>query len=252
MSSFGKNIKKIRKVRNLSQQAFAGIFNLKRATLGAYEEERSEPKIDTIIKIANYFSIPIDDLLTKELTVNALLKFKGDLTTDTHLITKTIFPEIDFVTERLMSEYPFSFEEEEFIKHLPKIQLPIYNSELCRAFTVVNLEMTNNARGFYPNDIIIAERVPLTDPIKITNGLNYVAVTADRIIFRKLYQSKKEFVLRADHKNLHDIILHKEDLKELWNVKYVFCKRIPDFSNMVEAKLNLIQQDLAKLQEHLR
>ena len=60
MSFFGKNVKKIRGVKRLSQQAFADIFLLKRATLGAYEEGRSEPKIDTIIKVANHFSISID------------------------------------------------------------------------------------------------------------------------------------------------------------------------------------------------
>ena len=77
MSFFGKNIKKIRGVKKLSQQAFADIFSLKRATLGAYEEGRSEPKIDTIIKVANYFSISIDNILTKEITVNQLLSFNG-------------------------------------------------------------------------------------------------------------------------------------------------------------------------------
>ena len=63
----------------MSQQSFAEMFDLKRGTLGAYEEGRSEPKIETIIKIANHFSIPIGDLLTKELTVNKLLKFQGNL-----------------------------------------------------------------------------------------------------------------------------------------------------------------------------
>ena len=65
MSFFGKNIKKIRSVKNLSQQAFADLFDLKRGTLGAYEEGRSEPKIDTIIKVAKYFSIGIDSLLPR-------------------------------------------------------------------------------------------------------------------------------------------------------------------------------------------
>ena len=54
MSYFGKNIRKIRNVKKLSQQAFAELFELKRGTLGAYEEERSEPRIETIIKIANH------------------------------------------------------------------------------------------------------------------------------------------------------------------------------------------------------
>ena len=55
MSYFGKNIRKIRSLKSLSQQAFAELFDLKRGTLGAYEEGRSEPKLETLIKIASNF-----------------------------------------------------------------------------------------------------------------------------------------------------------------------------------------------------
>ncbi|MEN1785035.1 MAG: helix-turn-helix transcriptional regulator, partial [Bacteroidota bacterium] len=155
MSFFGKNIKKIRGVKGMSQQVFAELFELKRPTLGAYEEGRSEPKIETLIKIANYFSISIDALLTEELTVNDLLKFKGDLTTDTHQITKDVFPEISCVTEKMTGDYPFNFEDPNFIQRLPKIQLPIPEAEHCRAFEVQNLEMTQHDKGFYPKDIVV-------------------------------------------------------------------------------------------------
>ena len=96
MSFFGKNVKKIRGVKRLSQQAFADIFLLKRATLGAYEEGRSEPKIDTIIKVANHFSISIDVMLTKEITVNQLLRFNEGITTDINQIVKASFKEVPF------------------------------------------------------------------------------------------------------------------------------------------------------------
>ncbi|MCK5699873.1 MAG: helix-turn-helix transcriptional regulator, partial [Cyclobacteriaceae bacterium] len=59
MSSIGKNIKKIRTVKKLSQAAFAEIFSLARPSVGAYEEVRAEPKVDTIIQIANYFGISV-------------------------------------------------------------------------------------------------------------------------------------------------------------------------------------------------
>ena len=49
MSYIGKNIKKIRSVKKLSQSAFADIFGLKRTSIGAYEEGRAEPKIDKVI-----------------------------------------------------------------------------------------------------------------------------------------------------------------------------------------------------------
>ena len=105
MSFFGKNIKKIRTVKGMSQSAFAEIFGLKRATLGAYEEHRSEPKIETIIKIANYFSIKIDNLLTNEITVNELLQFKESLTTLSEDMQKKQFAKIPCITENNSSDY---------------------------------------------------------------------------------------------------------------------------------------------------
>ena len=100
MSFFGKNIKKIRGVKGLSQQAFADLFDLKRGTLGAYEEGRSEPKIDTIILIANHFSIAIGDMLTAELTVNQLLKFNDSLALTSEELAREQFAQIPCVTEK--------------------------------------------------------------------------------------------------------------------------------------------------------
>lgn len=75
MTKFGKNIKKIRSIQKLSQTKFAELFDLSRASVGAYEEGRAEAKLDVISKIAKYFSITVDDLINKEITVNELYHF---------------------------------------------------------------------------------------------------------------------------------------------------------------------------------
>ncbi|MBC8084861.1 MAG: helix-turn-helix transcriptional regulator, partial [Hymenobacter sp.] len=75
MSYVGKNIRKIRTVKKLSQAAFAELFGLARPSVGAYEEGRSEPKMETLIQIAQHFGLSVDLLLTKELTVNELYNF---------------------------------------------------------------------------------------------------------------------------------------------------------------------------------
>ncbi len=72
LSYIGENIKKIRQVKKISQAQFSILFNLARPSIGAYEEGRSEPKIETIIQIANYFRISIDVLLTRKLTVSEI------------------------------------------------------------------------------------------------------------------------------------------------------------------------------------
>ena len=79
MSYFGKNIRKIRITKKLTQTEFAELFDLKRTAVGSYEEGRAEAKIATVIKIADYFKLSLDQLLRKELTINEIFHFKNDL-----------------------------------------------------------------------------------------------------------------------------------------------------------------------------
>ena len=73
MSLIGQNIRKIRSVKSLSQQGFADLFKINRASVGAYEEGRAEPKTDTSILIARHFKLTLDQLITKDLSVNNIL-----------------------------------------------------------------------------------------------------------------------------------------------------------------------------------
>jgi transcriptional regulator with XRE-family HTH domain len=79
MSIIGNNIKKIRIAKKLTQTEFAKLFGLKRTALGAYEEGRSEPKIDILIQISEYFRLSIESLIKKEITVNEIFHFRTDL-----------------------------------------------------------------------------------------------------------------------------------------------------------------------------
>ncbi len=76
MSNIGRNIRKIRTTKGLSQAAFAELFGLTRASVGAYEEGRAEPKLDAIVQIANYFSFTLDKILMGEVTVNEIYQFE--------------------------------------------------------------------------------------------------------------------------------------------------------------------------------
>lgn len=75
MSKFGKNIKKIRNVRGLTQAQLAEMIEVNRGVISSYEEGRAEPKIETIIKTAEIFQLSIDLLLKNSVTVNQLSGF---------------------------------------------------------------------------------------------------------------------------------------------------------------------------------
>ncbi len=63
----------------MTQTEFAELFDLKRTAVGSYEEGRAEPRIETLIKIADYFNLSLDSLLRQEISINEIFHFRDDL-----------------------------------------------------------------------------------------------------------------------------------------------------------------------------
>ena len=144
MSQIGKNIRKIRATKGLSQSAFANLFDITRASVGAYEEGRAEPKTDTMLKIANHFSIPIESLLTEELTVNRLTKFNIKAILDTNVLKNK--KSIPFITSWNWND----FFNNENLSDTTTIDFPdnFINGEIA-------IEITNQIQSDFENGTII-------------------------------------------------------------------------------------------------
>ena len=71
-----KNFRKLRSFKGLNQTEFADLFGITRSTVGSYEEGRAEPKLDTLLKVADYFKLTVDDIIRKELTINKIAGFE--------------------------------------------------------------------------------------------------------------------------------------------------------------------------------
>ena len=68
MSVAGQNLKYLRKLRGWTQEEFAVKLGIKRSLLGAYEEERAEPRIEVLEVVGDMFKLTLDELLRKELS----------------------------------------------------------------------------------------------------------------------------------------------------------------------------------------
>ena len=75
MSKIAKNIAHLRKLRKFTQEQFADEIGIKKSRLGAYEESRSSPPIEMLIKLADYFKLPIDVLVRRDLTLSQEIPF---------------------------------------------------------------------------------------------------------------------------------------------------------------------------------
>lgn len=65
--TLGSNIQKMRKEASLSQEAFAEMFQVSRQTISNWENSKSYPNLETIIKISDSFHISLDVLLKEDL-----------------------------------------------------------------------------------------------------------------------------------------------------------------------------------------
>ncbi len=68
MTTANKNLKYLRKLRGWTQEEFAQKLRIKRSLLGAYEEERADPRIEVLEVVADMFKLTLDELLRKDLT----------------------------------------------------------------------------------------------------------------------------------------------------------------------------------------
>ena len=69
MSFAGKNLRYLRKLRGWTQEEFANKLKIKRSLVGAYEEERAEPRLDVMENLCSIFKLSFEELLFKDLTV---------------------------------------------------------------------------------------------------------------------------------------------------------------------------------------
>lgn len=69
MEFFNKNIKYLRNKYNMSQSQFGKIFNKASNTITQWENGTRQPKIDLLVKIAEYFNISLKELMDTDLTI---------------------------------------------------------------------------------------------------------------------------------------------------------------------------------------
>jgi transcriptional regulator with XRE-family HTH domain len=58
-----ENLKKLREKKGLSQQKLADVFNLSQQSIYKYENDISDPNLDTLKDFADYFDTSVDYLV---------------------------------------------------------------------------------------------------------------------------------------------------------------------------------------------
>lgn len=62
-NAFGKQLKNLRLEKGLSQQKLGKIFGFCNQTVSFWESGSREPDLDTLVEIAHYFDVTLEELL---------------------------------------------------------------------------------------------------------------------------------------------------------------------------------------------
>lgn len=71
MISFGDQLQKMRKERDLSQDDLAKALRIHQTTVSGIERNERLPSLELALEMSRFFGVPIDELLNKEAVESA-------------------------------------------------------------------------------------------------------------------------------------------------------------------------------------
>lgn len=66
MTIFSERLKRLRKSKGLKQQELAEILGIKRNTYSDWENGKTEPSFDNLVKLADFFEVSLDWLFGRK------------------------------------------------------------------------------------------------------------------------------------------------------------------------------------------
>jgi transcriptional regulator with XRE-family HTH domain len=219
MSLAGQNLKYLRKLRGWTQEEFATKLGIKRSLIGAYEEERADPRLDVLEILADIFKLSLDELLLKDLsdTTGSYLARRRQqkmMTAERNVI--------HFVPVKAAAGYLASYADTEFIDELNTFTLPMLAGGNYRAFEIIGDSMLPTPSG----SIIVGEKIDNTDDIKSNQA--YIVVSRNEgIVYKRVEKSgrsKGKLTLVSDNPQYQPYQVNAEDVVELWQAQMVISK----------------------------
>jgi len=244
----GQNLKYLRKLRGLTQEEFAQKLQIKRSLLGAYEEERAEPRIDVMESVADWFKITLDDLLRRDLSDvkgNYLAKRRQQkLIAENNLI--------HFVPVKAAAGYLAGYADDEFIDELNTFTLPMLGAGQYRAFEIVGDSMLPTPSG----SVIVGQK---TDGVEdVRSNSPYVVVSRNEgIVYKRIVKNNKaknKLTMVSDNPAYQPYYMNAEDILELWQAQMVIQKVVTQQRwdmNQLASMVNTLQEQVTSIKRKM-
>jgi transcriptional regulator with XRE-family HTH domain len=218
MALSNQNLKYLRKLRGWTQEEFAIKLNIKRSLLGAYEEERAEPRFEVLEAVCDIFKLTMDELLRKDLSDN-----KANYLAKRRSLKMNAGPaEIPFVPVKAAAGYLAGYADPEFIDELNTFTLPMLTGGNYRAFEIIGDSMLPTPSG----SVIVGEKVNDLEDVK-QNTPCIVISRNEGIVYKRVQKSTKQrdkLTLVSDNPIFHPYTVNTDEVLEMWQAQVVISK----------------------------
>ena len=250
MSYGGKNLRYLRKLRGWTQEEFALKLKIKRSLVGAYEEERAEPRLEVLEHICSIFKLSLDELLLKDLTV---AKGGGSYIDKRRALKMAAeSQEIQFVPIKAAAGYLAGYADPEFIDELNTFTLPMLAPGHYRAFEIVGDSMLPTPSG----SVIVGEKVDDIEDVKTSNA--YIVISKNGgIVYKRINRNnriKNKVTLVSDNPQYEPYQVNTEDIIEVWKAQMIITKANIQQRwdvNQLAGMVNTLQEQVTSLKKKM-
>ncbi len=259
MSFLPLNLKFLRKTKNITQQQLADLLAVKRPVIGAYEEARAEPKLETLQKLSVYFGISLEELIYTPLS-QAWLDKKSEakdpalkkLGASARVLSITVGADneenIEIVPLKASAGYMNGHSDPQYLTSLERFRLPMFTGGTFRAFELKGDSMLPLQSGTF----IIAEYLDNWNLLK--SGETYVILSRnDGIVYKRVQNRLKEqkvLKLISDNPVYDSYSIGVEDILEIWKAKGYLSMELPE--PVKEASMSQLTEMMTQLQRSVK
>ncbi|MFM1929475.1 MAG: hypothetical protein RL387_803 [Bacteroidota bacterium] len=232
MSYAGKNLKFIRKQREWTQEEMAQQLQIKRSLVGAYEEERAEPRLEVQEAICALFNLSLEEFLFQDLSQKGGFGQDGSSSGSNSYLDRrrsmkmdksaSIVPIVPFVPVKAAAGYLAGYADPEFLDELNTFTLPMLAPGDYRAFEIIGDSMLPTPSG----SVIVGEKVANLKEVKNSN--TYIVVSnADGVVYKRIITNddhQEKLTLLSDNPLYEPYQVNSQDIVEIWKAVYVIQK----------------------------
>jgi len=244
-----KNLKYLRTKKKISQQYLAEAMGIPRTTLGDYERGKTEPNLEMLVKLADFFDLKVDELIRSNIS-----HLDYEILRNKHMKVLAISVDsdnrenIELVDRKAEAGYLESYHDPEYIKELPKISFPNMPDGSYRGFEIRGDSML----PLEPGSIVICSYVEQLEQIK--DDETYIVVSKeDGLVYKRVRVDREnmQLVLISDNEAYLPYEIEYEEIDEVWRyyAHLSFTDAKTSLGDLIDDKLKDIQMKVTNLTE---